>query len=404
MIDFNYTAKTTAGAEKNGVINAASIAEARQLLRSEGLFPMSLAPASGSHSVGKARGKTRQGRVSKADLLMVTSQLSIMLKAGVDLADALNGVASECRNAPLRKALRSVYDAVSSGETVSAALEKHSHIFGSTYVVAIRAGEASGQMTEVTERLTKLLRYEIRLSNNIKGMMTYPVILFSVAFMVTGALLFFVLPQFATVFAGLDKPVPPSTQFLLDASMFVRSHYWIVLPGIVATVILAWKMRHNSSVRLMIDRMLLKTRGIGPAVQGLSCGRLFTLMGTMLQSGIPLLDTLVLCQTASSNLLIRQLFVRLEDDVINGRGISAGLATTDCIPNGAAQMILTAEGTGRLAEVIATVGEFYEEEGERQIRQAVKILEPVIILSMGVFVSFIVMSIMLPLLDVTDIG
>ncbi|MEO1980695.1 MAG: type II secretion system F family protein [Fuerstiella sp.] len=158
------------------------------------------------------------------------------------------------------------------------------------------------------------------------------------------------------------------------------------------------------SVRLILDSILLRVKGIGPAVPSLSAGRLFTLMGTMLQSGIPLLEVLSLCRAATRNRLLKQLFYQLEDDVINGRGIGPGLTTADCIPRGAAQMISTAEGSGRLAEVIQTVGEFYEEEGERLIKQAVKILEPAIILVMGVFVSFIVMSIMLPLLDVSSVG
>ena len=404
MMNFTYKAKEASGVASSGVINADSVAHARQLLRGEGLFPITIHGDKRSTAKLKANTRVRGGRVRQSDLLMVTSQLSIMSKSGVDLADSLQGVAEECTNGVLKKALQQVHDDVSAGDTVSAALDKHRRIFGDTYIVAIQAGEASGQMSEVLDRLTKLLRYEIRLSNTVKGIMTYPLILFAVAFLVSGALLFFVLPQFAKVFADLERPVPASTQFLLDLSVFLRGNVQYMIPALIAAGFGLWKAMHMESVRLLFDRMLLKAKGIGPAMQGLSCGRLFTLMGSMLQSGIPLLDTLCLCQTASRNRLLQQLFKRLEDDVINGRGISPGLATADCIPGGAAQMISTAERSGRLAEVMATVGEFYEEEGERQIRQAVKILEPAIILGMGVFVSFIVMSIMLPLLDVTTVS
>ena len=258
-------------------------------------------------------------------------------------------------------------------------------------------------MTEVLERLTNLLRYEIRLRNTIRGIMTYPLILFGVAFLVSCALVLFVLPQFATVFEDLDKPVPPTTQILLDISVFVRSYFLYLIPTAIVLFIGGWKALKTKSVKLIIDRIILSVKGLGPAVQSLSAGRMFTLMGTMLQSGIPLLDALGLCRTASGNILLQRLFGKLEEDVVNGRGISAGLSTADCIPPGASQMISTAERTGRLAEVIQTVGQFYEEEGERQIKQAVKFLEPAIILTMGVFVSFIVMSVMLPLLDVSDV-
>ena len=403
MIDFQYTAKSAAGESADGIISAESDVHARQLLRAEGLYPVSVKSKS-SHAGKrrKATAKSSGGKVRQTDLLMLTSQLSIMSQSGVDLADSFKGVASECDHPVLRKVLEQIYDDVSAGETVSASLGKHAEIFGTTYVVAVQAAEASGQMTEVLQRLTKLLRYEIRLKNTVKGILTYPAILFTVAALVCTALVLFVLPQFATVFEDLEKPVPPSTQFLLDVSVFVRSYFLYLVPAVVGGSIVLWQCLKSESFRLIVDTMVLNMKGLGPAVQSLSAGRTFTLMGTMLQSGIPLLDALALCRTASGNRLLQKLFARLEEDVINGRGISPGMVAATCIPGGASQMISTAERSGRLGDVMQTVGEFYEEEGERQIRQAVKFLEPAIILTMGVFVSFIVMSVMLPLLDINS--
>ena len=401
MIDFTYTAKSASGESADGIISAESDVHARQLLRAEGLYPVSVKSKSLGAAKKKSGSQTRSGKVRQTDLLMLTSQLSIMSQAGVDLADSFKGVAAECDNPILQKVLEQIYDDVSAGETVSASLGKHTEIFGNTYVVAIQAAEASGQMTEVLQRLTKLLRYEIRLKNTVKGILTYPAILFTVAVLVCTALVLFVLPQFATVFEDLEKPVPPSTQFLLDVSVFVRGYFLYVVPAVVVGGFILWQGLKTEAFRLVVDTMVMNMKGLGPAVQSLSAGRMFTLMGTMLQSGIPLLDALALCRTASGNRLLQRLFARLEEDVINGRGISPGMVAATCIPGGASQMISTAERSGRLGDVMQTVGEFYEEEGERQIRQAVKMLEPAIILTMGVFVSFIVMSIMLPLLDVS---
>lgn len=402
MIDFAYTARSSVGEAADGIISAESAAHARELLRGEGLFPMTV--DSKSKAAGNRRRRSTSSKVRQTDLLMLTSQLSIMSRSGVDIADALKGIAEECANPVLQKTLQDIYEDVAAGDTVSASLARHSEVFGETYVVAIQAAEASGQMTEVLERLTLLLRYEIRLRNTITGILTYPLILFGVAGLVSMALILFVLPQFATVFEDLDRPVPPSTQILLDISVFVKSWALYLIPAVGLLAVGAWKALKTDSAKLVFDRLVMSIKGLGPAVQSLAAGRMFTLMGTMLQSGIPLLDSLGLCRTATGNRLLQQLFSRLEEDVINGRGISGGLASATCIPSGAAQMISTAERTGQLAQVIQTVGEFYEEEGERQIKQAVKFLEPAIILSMGVFVSFIVMSVMLPLLDVTEVG
>ena len=401
MIEFAYKAKSASGSATTGTISATTAAEARTLLRGDGLFPLSVSSITRPVRVRK---KKRSTRVSKPDLLMVTSQLSIMSRSGVDLADALRGVAEECDNSILQAALQQVYDDVSGGDTVSSSLAKHRKIFGETYIVAIQAGEASGQMTDVLLRLTRLLQFEIKLRNSISGVLIYPVILFTVASLVSTAMILFVLPQFAKVFEDLARPVPASTQFLLDVSLFTRSNLFILLPSLLVAAMLFWQAMKTERFRLWFDTAILRVRGFGPAVQALSSGRLFTLMGTMLQSGIPLLDALTLCRTATGNRLLQNLFAKLEDEVVKGQGISPTLKTAECIPGGAYQMISTAERSGRLAEVVETVGEFYEEEGERKIRQAVKILEPAIILAMGVFVSFIVMSVMLPLLDVSTVN
>ena len=403
-MQYSYTAKTGTGEPSTGIIDAPSVAEARQMLRADGLFPLSvnvaMAPGFSSAKTRKAKGK----KVRRTDLLMLTSQLSIMSKSGVDLADALKGIAADCPNAKLKETLEQIYDDVASGQTVSDALAKHDRIFGSTYVAGIRAGEASGRLTDVLDRLTSLQRYEIRLRNTITSILTYPIILSCVAILVSSALILFVLPQFATVFSDLEKPVPPSTQFLLDISVFIRSNLTLLIPGLLVSLFLLYRMSRTDRYRTLMDQFLMQAKGIGPAMQGLTTGRVFTLMGTMLESGIPLLDALKLCRTSVNNQLFQKLFDRLEDDVMNGRGIGTSLSSAGFIPGGAAQMIATAERSGELGNVMQTVGSFYEEEGERQIRATVKFLEPAIILTMGVFVAFIVISVMLPMLDVSTMS
>jgi type II secretory pathway component PulF len=403
-MQFSYTARSGTGTSATGVIDATSVAEARQMLRAEGLYPLSVTGAKlPGLTVQKTR-KPRKKKVRPTDLLMLTSQLSIMSKSGVDLADALKGIAQECPNLKLKQTLQNIYDDVAAGQTVSAALEKHKTLFGSTYIAGIRAGEASGRLPEVLDRLTSLQRYEIRLRNTIKSILTYPIILTCVALLVSSALILFVLPQFATVFEDLERSVPPTTQFLLDISVFVRTHLTLLIPSLLVGIFLIYRMLRTERYRMLMDRFLMQARGIGPAMQGLTTGRVFTLLGTMLESGIPLLDALKLCRTSVRNQLFQKLFDQLEDDVMNGKGIGLSLGTASFVPGGAAQMIATAERSGELGSVMQTVGEFYEEEGERQIREAVKFLEPAIILVMGVFVSFIVISVMLPMLDVSTMA
>lgn len=399
MQTFSYTARTTAGVTTDGRISAENVADARQQLRADGLFPLAL-------SQGRIRKKARKrstSKVRKTDLMLATSQLAIMTQSGVDLADALKNVAEECPNAKLGAALNSVHSSVSEGETVSGALRKQQAVFGESYCVAIQAAESSGRLSEVLQRLTDLLKFEIRLRNTIVGIMTYPVILLAVALLVSAALILFVMPQFAVVFEDLRRPVPPVTQMMLDVSTFCRSHIWYLVIGLAAFATAVPFAFRNEDVRRVTERLMLRVKGIGPALISLACGRSFTLMGTMLQSDITLLDSIGLCKSSTRNRLLKDLFGRIEDDVLEGKPMSTQLTEADFLPPGAAQMLGTAEQTGRLTEVALTIGQFYEEDGERQIRQVMKLMEPAIILSMGVFVAFVVLSIMLPLLDVSTV-
>ncbi len=403
-MNYQYTAKAASGGASSGTIEAHSESEARQQLRQQGLFPLSM---NTERQVAVPRSSSRKyfgRRVSKNDLLMLTSQLAIMCRSGIDLAEALKNAAKQCANPTLKKALDEAYSDVSDGKAVSVALNKHPHIFGNAYVASIAAGEASGCVPDVLTRLGEMLRNEIRLRSTLRSVLSYPIVLILVASMVLSALIFFVLPQFSKVFESMETPAPPFTQFLLDTSLFIREHsVWlgVLLAG---TVFALFRLLYSETARRYWDDVLLNTVLIRDATRALLTGRTFCLLGTMLESGVPLLEAIQLCRSSVKNTLYRELFDMLEHDVLNGRGMGHALASTKIIPPGAAQMVLTAEQSGKLAQVMQTVGEFYEEDGERRVRESAKLLEPAIIVMMGFVVAVVVMSVMLPLLDFSTLS
>lgn len=400
-MQFTYAAKSSSGATVNGTIEAQTLSDARRLLRAQGMFPLTCAQASLGARAAFA-GKVRAGaKVPKTELMMMTSQLAIMTRTGVDLADALKNLAGQCRHPQLKKTLADIYDRVSGGQTVSSALGHHTHVFGPAYVAAIAAGEASGSLTEVLIRLEQLLRNEIRLKSAVWSIMAYPVVLLAVAGFVVSVLLLFVLPQFSLVFRDLGTTPPPTTQFLLESSMWVREKLFWLAGGVIIGGLGLIRLSRTESARYTRDKLLITAPFVKRATQAILTGRVFRLLGTILETGVPLLDGLKLCRTTVGNSLFQRLFSDLEDDVINGEGIGARMAASPMIPPSAAQMVQTAEKSGRLGEVLTSVGEFYEEEGERQLRQFVKLLEPFIIVLMGVVVAIVVLSVMLPLLDVS---
>jgi type II secretory pathway component PulF len=206
------------------VLVAESLAEARQSLRDKGLFALSLQAGTATNAVSN-RFKRKRKKVGKSDLLLLTSQLSIMTQAGVDLAEALEGVAENCTHSTLKSVLEEIHNDVSSGSAISESLRKHVDVFGEAYVASVAAGEASGTLSEVLDRLVELLGHELKLISTIKSVLAYPVVLSVVASLVIGALVFFVLPQFGTVFEDMGKVPPVHTQILLDASKFLRAHF-----------------------------------------------------------------------------------------------------------------------------------------------------------------------------------
>lgn len=394
-MQFEYSAKSIAGQLMNGELDADSLESARRMLRDRDLFVTALKPA---HQAAVSMLAKRKS-VTKRDLLMLTSQLSIMCQTGVDLAEAIESCAKQTTSVKLREALEFVHKDISDGMSVPRALRKHVDIFGETYIASVAAGEASGQMGEVLDRMAGLLRTQIRLRSTINGALGYPIVLTGVSLIVLSALIFFVLPQFGKIFEDMEIPAPMSTRFLLAVSSQLRTYtlYWA--GGLVALLVGGLKAMKSNTFRRLVDRQLLNAFLIREVVRALFIGRTFRLMATMLESGVPLLEAIRLCKHSIQNIVYRDMFDQLETEVLNGRGIAETLAKCDFVPSGAAQMVNTAERTGRLGSVMTMIGEFYEEEGERRVQEMSKLLEPIIIVLMGAVVAFIVASVMLPMLS-----
>ena len=399
---FQYQAKDRAGSASSGEVDASSLADARMQLRNQGLFVTALDKQS-TFDASRRDGFTSRlfGSVSKSDLVLMMSQLSIMSQSGVDLAEALHNVAQQCPKPALRKILEQVDADVCSGSSLSESLRKHPYVFDDLFVASIAAGEQSGTITQVLERLTYLLRADMRLQSTIWSMLMYPLVLGAVTFVVLNALVFFVLPQFATVFETLERPVPPLTQLMLNVGTFFRSNLLLVIVSSVAIVLGGYFSRNSPLICRTWDYATLNVAVVRNVTRALLAGRTFRLLGTMLMSGVPLVDGIRLCRNASKNRFFRELFQQVERDVLNGEGLGRPLLAAQFLPFGAAQMVATAERSGKMGEVLKNVGEYYEDQGERCLRDLIKIAEPAVIVFLGVVVAGIVLSIIVPMLDVT---
>lgn len=401
---FYYQAKQRDGTPTAGETEADSLAAARQSLRREGLFVVSLTAQRASKLAASSRPMSLRAKISRTDLLMMLSQLTIMCRSGVDLAEAIHNVSEHVNKPAFQKVLEAVHADISAGQSFSEALARHPHVFDAAFVAGVAAGEQSGTINDVLQRLTELLRADMKLRNAVGAMLVYPAVLCGVTFLVLNALIFFVLPQFAKVFEDLGKPAPPLTRMMLDVGEWISAHKMLVPLFFGATVVSFTLFRKTSVARRFWDRLTLNLSVVGQATRALTTGRSFRLLGTMVSSGVPLIDSIRLCRGTTKNHLFRELFEQVEDDVLHGEGLGRPLLKSKFLPQGAAQMVATAERSGNLGSVLETIGEYFESEGERRIRDLVKILEPAVIVFLGVVVAAVVLSVVLPLLDVSTVS
>ncbi len=333
-----------------------------------------------------------------------TSQMSMMVGAGVSLSSALKSLTRQCQSPTMREALQDIQDDVLGGSSLSTSLRKHPKLFDPAYIATIAAGEASGRMQQVLTQLAELQRADLRLRRTIRGMLVYPVLLTLVSLAVVTTLVIFVLPRFATIFEQYELTLPLVTRVLMGIADEARSRWWLWVPLLAGGVGGAAAAVASEKGRVLFDTALLRMPGLKRVTQSLIGARACRLLGMLVLSGVPLVEALRLLRLAISNSVFRRLMVDLEDAVSNGRSLSDALEGNEALPPSAVELIATAEKTGRLGEVSQMMGAHYEEEGQTLARQLVSMLEPIVTIVMGGFVALVVLAVMLPVFDIATLS
>jgi type II secretory pathway component PulF len=402
-MQFTYTAKSKTGDIQSGHISAADMDAAKRALREQALFPIDIRKNS-ANSPLKAIFRSRKGSLSKRDLLSVTTQLAIMTRSGVDLASAFQSLSQQSANPTLRSILGQVHKDVTGGKSISDAMNAQAAIFGDAYVATVAAGEAAGKLPDVLGRLAQFQRTELRVRATVRTLLAYPLLLSGVSSLVVIGLVTFVLPKFVDIFSQFEINLPVITQVIVAMSDVMRKHTLIWVPLLICGIVGLIASRHMESGRRKWDYAMLNLPVLREITRAFYIGRTFRLMGLMIESGVPLLEGLRLTRNSVRNMLYRKLFDELEESILNGRGLATSLINAGFVPAVAAEMILTAERTGTLGMVTELMGEHYEEEGESKLRELATLLEPLIIVFMGVIVATIVMAVMLPMFDIATIA
>ncbi len=353
-------------------------------------------------TAGKKR-KTGRG-VRLQDVAEFTSQLSIMVRSGIDVATALGSLASQCQRRALAEVLENVHQSVMAGTTLSESLRRHESVFDTAFVATVAAGEASGSLADVLIQLAQMQRTELRNRRTMRTLLTYPILLLVVSSSVVLGLVIFVLPRFSKIFEQYDMTLPIVTQILIAIAAELRTHLWFWGPLAMGLVFGGLVWRQTRAGRQKLDSFWIHALIVRDVTRAKLTGRMCRLLGMMLANGVPILEGVRLTRNAIHNSLYRSLLSRVEDAVINGRNLASVLQTADIIPRSARDMLITAEATGNITEVSQLLGDYYEDEAEARMRQIVGYIEPALTVGMGAVIAVVVLAVMLPVFDLSTLA
>ena len=403
---YQYRIRTETGGITSGEILAATIDEATARVRQQGkgyLLDISPSFTAGQGILKKIREFRIELGPGLKDVFTFTRQLSVMIKAGVNVRAAIGGIAEQTSNPRFRKVLVGIREDLEEGKPFSEALKKHPKLFSPLYINMVKASEMSGSFGKMLERIAVYLHHKIRTRSMVRGAMVYPLIIAFMAIVTTIFLLTFVLPKFTMLFAGRENLLPKPTKMLLAASAFLRG-YWYIVVGVVAALIAGFiYFIHTPFGRAKWDAFKLKIPLLGRIFRSLCITRSLQTMGEMVNAGVPMLETLKITAQVSGNVLYNQMWMQVFRSVKSGKKIAAPLARSTLLPRNVVQMISAGEESGNLGEVLADVSEYYDQELQNTIKAATSMIEPLMIVVMGFLVGFIAMSVILPIFKMSQL-
>lgn len=406
MTTFKYAAKGPGGKTVEGTINANDKNEAVAELRRQNLVVMrvdesSAAPKKASAgSPGKKSAFGRAPRAKKGDLVIFTRQLATMVGAGLALLESLEVLGEQAESPGMKAACEKLVAEVRGGVDLSAAMEQCPKVFDALYVSMVRAGEVSGQMDIILERLADYQEASEHLRREIKSAMTYPVISMVLVLSITMFLMLGVVPGFRTVFQSLDTDLPAITEFTLGTAEFMKEHWAVCFGTFGAAIAGLMLFKKTETGSWFFDRWSLKAPVFGPLVRKVALARFSRTFATLIRSGVPIMATLDIVAETAGNRVIAQVVLDARESVRAGNLLSEPLAKSPAFPPMVTRMIAIGERTGSLETLLEKIAEFYDAQVKAAVKSLTSMIEPILITVMGVIVGGVVMAVFLPILDV----
>jgi len=409
---YEYQGINQSGRRVSGVVDADNPRGLRALLGKDGIYLSQYNEAGGGKK--KVRGveqktasrdidvKDMLTRIKLLDVSEMTRQLATLIRAGIPLVESLTAIVEQTENTKLKRILSQIRNSVNEGLSLAQSFGQHPEVFPDLYVNMVRAGESSGTLEIVLARLADFSEAQVKLRSKVTGALMYPAIMMCIAVIIVFAMMIFVIPRITEMFAELGADLPLSTKILIAASTFTGKFWWLIILAFGGSVYAFLRWKETPEGAMAWDRFVLKVPVFGDLTRKIAISRFARTLGTLLASGVPLLTALDIVKNVVANKVLAEVIESARVAIREGESIAAPLKRSKQFPPMVTHMIAIGEKSGELEGMLVNVSESYESQVESRVGALTSILEPIIIVGMGIMVAFLVMSILLPMLKLNQ--
>ncbi|MBM3334872.1 type II secretion system F family protein [Candidatus Sumerlaeota bacterium] len=400
---FQYVARNVQNQPVRGVAEATSAAVAARMLREQGLTPVSIEMGSAAAARAARRRRGKGGRVKIDDLAVFSRMLATMIRAGLPLIEVINILSEQADKRRLKDALAQAERDVQGGSSFTEALQRHPTIFSQFFISMVRAGEASGMLDTILDLVAIYLEKTASIQRKIRSALTYPTVVGTFALLMTFVLVTKVVPQFEQIFEELESGLPLMTKVTVAVSRFASARWYLMILGIAGLIAGAWAMKRTPQGERAYDRLKLKLPVFGPLLLKVAVARFSRTLSVLVRAGVNILSALDIVANTSGNSLIRDAVLKTRASIQSGETLAKPLIDAGVFPPMVTRMVDVGERTGALETMLSKVADFYEDQVDATVGMLMSLIEPLMIIFLGVIVGFVVISMFLPLFKMIEV-
>ncbi len=401
---FEYKGITQSGKNVRSTVDADNIRNARSKLKKDGIFVVELRDKVKAKAASKRKPSGIGGGVSIQDRASMTRQLATLLKANIPLVESLAATSDQVENITLKEALTDIKNMVNEGLSLHKGLQKYPKLFTNIYVTMCEAGEASGTLDVILLRLAEFSEAENELNAKVKSAMLYPIIMVVFVNLMLGVLFVFVIPKMQTIFEDAELQLPWYTQVVIGMSGFMVNYWWAIIIGVVGSWFFFQNWKRSEAGSKSWDRIILKMPIVGKLARIIAVSRFTRTLATLLTGGVPMLQAMDIVKNVVGNSVLAEAIENARNNISEGESVAVPLKKSEQFPPIVTHMIAIGEKTGELENMLTQVSDSYDFQVKTQISGLTSLLEPVMIIMMGVVIGIIVFSIMIPMFDMANLG